>query len=72
MIDWRAFSVDVQDRWTRPIDLKADVPMGQSTLMAAWHGRSIGVLPFLQTCAAMNAHPLRYLTPARLTQETTK
>lgn len=60
-IDWRAFSVDVQARWQRPVDMKEALGFSQSTLMAAWHGKPIGTLPMLQACAAMGAHPLRYL-----------
>ena len=63
-IDWRLFSVDVQSRWKRPIDMKADLGFSQSTLMAAWHGKPIGALPLLQACAAMSAHPLRYFLRA--------
>lgn len=60
-IDWRLFSVDVQARWKRPVDMAADLGFSQSTLMAAWHGKPIGALPLLIACEAMGAHPLRYL-----------
>lgn len=61
-IDWRAFSVDVQERWKRPVDMKADIDISQSTLMDAWHGKPVGVFPMLKACAAMGANPLRYLS----------
>lgn len=64
IIDWRAFSVDFQDRYERPVDAARDLGISQSTLMAAWHGKPIGLLPFLKACQAMGAHPLRYLTAA--------
>ena len=59
-IDWRLFSVDCQARWARPVDMRADLGISQQTLMNAWHGRPIGVLPMLAACHAMQAHPLRY------------
>lgn len=61
-IDWRLFSVDLQARYDRPIDAKNDLGWSQSTSDNAWHGRAIGLLPFLQACQAMCEHPLRYLT----------
>lgn len=62
MIDWRSFSVDLQDRYARAIDVKNDLGWkSQQQVMNAWHGRSIGLVPFLQACQAMGAHPLRYL-----------
>lgn len=62
-INWQLFSVDVQARWKRAADMKADLGFSQSTLMAAWHGKPIGALPLLRTCSAMGSHPLRYLCP---------
>ena len=62
MIDWRLFSVDVQARWPRPVDMKTDLGLSQQTLMNAWHGKSIGVEPFLSACHGMSAHPLRYFS----------
>ena len=60
-IDWRLFSVDAQARWSRPVDMKADTGFSQSTLMNAWHGKPIGLLPMLVACKLMGAHPFRYL-----------
>lgn len=60
-IDWRALSVDIQAHWMRPVDLAREMGFGQSTTMAAWHGRPVGSLPLLMICATLSAHPLRYL-----------
>ena len=64
IVDWRAFSVDAQARYERPVDMARDLGLSQSTVMAAWHGRPVGLLPFLNACQAMGAHPLRYLVHA--------
>ena len=42
-IDWRLFSVDVQARYERPVDMARDIGLSQSTAMAAWHGKAIGI-----------------------------
>lgn len=69
MIDWRTFSVDVQSRWKRPVDMRSDLGLNsQAMTMALWHGRPVGLLPFLQSCQAMSAHPLRYLITKEPTQ----
>lgn len=60
-IDWWTFSIDLRARYKRPVDMARDLGLSQSTVMAAWHGKSIGALPLLQACQAMGAHPLRYL-----------
>lgn len=60
-IDWWTFSIDLRAQWKRPVDLARELCLSQSTVMAAWHGKPIGVLPMLKACRAMGAHPLRYL-----------
>jgi hypothetical protein len=32
------------------------------TTMAIWHGRPVGLVPFLRVCRAMNIEPCSFLT----------
>ncbi|MET0439169.1 MAG: helix-turn-helix domain-containing protein [Devosia sp.] len=47
--------------WSRPIDLKRQFGFSQSTVDSAWHGRPIGLAPFLRICRAMKISPLDFL-----------
>lgn len=60
-IDWDQFSIRVQVFFGRPYRLRERFHFAQSTTMAAWHGKSIGIIPFLRICKAMSVNPLVYL-----------
>ena len=62
MIDWKNFSSYLRWRWARPVDMRKDVSLSQSTLMAAWHGKSIGVVPYLALCKAAGLDPLGFFS----------
>lgn len=62
MIDWDSFAdCVVSTNWSRPIDLRNQFGFAQSTTMAAWHGKPIGLLPFLRICKAMKISPMAFL-----------
>lgn len=55
MIDWGAFTDCVlATNWSRPVDLQRQFGFSQSTTMAIWHARPVGLVPFLRVCRAMN------------------
>lgn len=61
-IDWASFSDCIMaTNWSRPIDLKRQFGFSQSTVDSAWHGRPIGLAPFLRICRAMKISPLDFL-----------
>lgn len=61
-VDWGAFSDCVlSTNWSRAIDLKREFGFSQSTTMAIWHGRPVGLVPFLRVCRAMNIEPCYFL-----------
>ena len=62
MIDWQAFADCIcSTAWSRPVDLKNQLGLSQSTTMAAWHGKPIGLVPFLRICRAMKIEASNFL-----------
>lgn len=62
-IDWDAFCDCVRaTNWSRPVDLHREFGFSQVTTMAIWHGRPVGLVPFLRVCRAMNIEPCSFLT----------
>lgn len=63
MIDWQLFADHVKRRGriTRPIHIREMFDLhSQSTVMAAWRGKPIGLIPFLRICKQLQMNPLRY------------
>lgn len=61
-IDWKSFTDCILcTNWSRPIDLKNQFGFSQSTTDNAWHGRPIGLVPFLRICRAMKISPADFL-----------
>ena len=63
-VDWAMFASDVKlhGRVTKPIHLKETFDLGsQSTVMAVWQGRPVGVIPMLRICKQLKLNPTKYL-----------
>lgn len=61
-IDWQAFSdCMMATRWSRPIDVERDTGLSHGVVHRAWHGKPIGVMPFLLLCKRMNIKPEGFL-----------
>ena len=61
--DWHQFSSDVKlkARATRPIHIKEKFDFGsQSTVMAIWQGKPVGVIPLLRVCQQLKINPVKY------------
>ena len=62
VIDWEAFTDCIlAANWSRPIEMKKQFGFSQSTVDAAWHGRPIGLVPFLRICREMRVPPTDFL-----------
>jgi len=62
-MNWSQFSSDVKKRGriTRPIHIKEMFDFGsQSTVMAVWQGKPIGLIPYLRICKQLKLKPLNY------------
>lgn len=65
VMDWPKFAADVKlhGRMTRPIHIKEAFDFGsQSTVMAVWQGKPIGLVPYLRICKQLKLNPLKYFT----------
>lgn len=62
-IDWFSFANDVKvmGRITRPIHIKEAFDFSQSTVMAVWTGKPIGLIPYLRICNRFKLNPTKYL-----------
>lgn len=62
-IDWGSFASDVKKkgRITKPIHIKEMFGFSQSTVMAVWQGKSIGLIPYLRVCKRLKMSPTQYL-----------
>lgn len=62
-IDWAQFASDVklEGRITKPIHIKDTFGFSQSTVMAIWRGKPVGLMPFLRICKRFKLSPLSYL-----------
>lgn len=62
-IDWPMFASDVklEGRITRPIHIRETFDLhSQSTVMAVWQGKPIGLIPYLRICKQLGLNPLKY------------
>src|SRR3546814_19519526 len=65
-IDWRYFWYCVRDTWAKRFDMKKALPgLANSTLDNVWHGRPVGVLPFLRICKRMKMDPFKFRVESR-------
>ena len=61
-VDWDAFADCVcSTHWSRPVDLKREFGFSQSTVMSIWHGKPVGLTPFLRVCKRMKINPTEFL-----------
>src|SRR3546814_13395732 len=61
-IDWRYFWYCVRDTWAKRFDMKKALPgLANSTLDNVWHGRPVGLIPFLRICKRMKMDPFKFL-----------
>src|SRR3546814_4245517 len=61
-IDWRYFWYCVRDTWAKRFDMKKALPgLANSTLDNVWHGRPVGLIPFLRICKRMKLDTLKFL-----------
>ena len=62
-IDWAQFASDVkkEGRITKPIHIKEMFGFSQSTVMAVWQGKPVGLVPYLRICKRLKMSPTLYL-----------
>lgn len=60
-INWWLFKHRVRGQWEIRERLKKQLHLSGPTIHRAWHGESIGLVPFLRICEAMGANPLYFL-----------
>jgi hypothetical protein len=54
-IDWESFSCCIlSTHWSRLVDFRNEFNLSQSTAWNAWHGKPIGLIPFLRICKRMD------------------
>ena len=63
VVDWSQWASDVklEGRITRPIHIKEMFGFSQSTVMAIWQGKPVGLVPFLRVCKRLKMSPTKYL-----------
>lgn len=63
MIDWSQWTSDVKlnGRFTRPIHIKEMFGLSQSTVMAVWQGKPVGLIPFLRICKRLKLEATSYV-----------
>ena len=62
-IDWGMFANDVKlhGRITRPKHIREMFGLGsQSTVMAVWQGKPVGLIPYLRICNQLKLNPFKY------------
>ena len=61
-IDWNRFQYLVRETWPSPKVFRESMGLrSQATVMNAWNGKSIGLLPYLRICRKMGANPFACL-----------
>lgn len=54
MIDWQAFGdCVISTCWMEPIEIERQLGLSHATAWRVWHGKPIGLIPFLRVCRAM-------------------
>src|SRR3546814_7615877 len=72
-IDWRYFWYCVRDTWAKRFDMKKALPgLANSTLDNVWHGRPVGLIPFLRICKRMKMDPFKFLVERRSEEHTSE
>lgn len=62
MIDWAAFGdCIISTRWRQPIEMQEELSLSHGTAHRAWHGKPIGLMPFLRICRAMHIAADKFL-----------
>lgn len=57
-IDWNRFAAVVRETWPSPKAMRDSLGLrSQSTVMAAWNAKSIGLVPYLRICRRAGMNP---------------
>lgn len=60
-VDWTMFGEAVRRSWETQYAMNKRMRFGGSTRNAAWHGKPLGVVPFLRLCKAMRVEATLFL-----------
>ena len=60
-IDWEQLNTHVKEHWATQYEMNKQMSFAASTRNNVWHGRPVGLIPFLRLCKAVGTAPLIYL-----------